>query len=129
MKKILHLLSGIIIWILFFATGCALVHANILGVEKNVFDLVSFHGWKALFTGILLIFIAMFYLISFGPRRSKDRYIAFDFGDGSVSISTNSILDYIRKLSGEFSTVVSIDPKVRVEKDQISIDLMVNLVA
>jgi uncharacterized alkaline shock family protein YloU len=56
-------------------------------------------------------------------------YISFDSGNGTVSISVSAIRDYIRKLSGEFSSVVSIDPKIRSLKDGISVDLNVNLVA
>ena len=79
--------------------------------------------------GGIMALLSLLYLVTFGPRRPKARYISFDSGNGSVSISANAVREYIRKLSGEFSAVVSIDPKIRSEKNSISIDLNVNLVA
>lgn len=131
MTKFLHVLSGLIIWILFALLGGALIYANGLSIENGILGHFNIHdAWlEALCLGGFMIFLLMLYLLTFAPRRSKVRYISFDSGNGSVSISANAVRDYIRKLSGEFSAVVSIDPKVRSEKDSISLDLNVNLVA
>jgi uncharacterized alkaline shock family protein YloU len=131
MTKFLHVLSGFVIWFLFAAVGGALIYANGLRVEEGLLGVFYFHeGWyEAMGVGGILLLLSLLHLVTFGPRRSKMRYISFDSGNGSVSISVNAVRDYIRKLSGEFSAVVSIDPKIRAEKDSISIDLNVNLVA
>jgi uncharacterized alkaline shock family protein YloU len=111
--------------------GVALIHANIPGVTQSAFDLIPpLQSWEAAGIGGLMILLAMLYLVTFAPHRPKMRYISYDSGaDGSVSISDNAVRDYIRKLSGEFSTVVSIDPKIKAERNGISIDLNVELVA
>jgi uncharacterized alkaline shock family protein YloU len=77
--------------------------------------------------GGVIILISMLYLITFGPRRQKVRYISFDSDNGAVSISVSAVRDFIRKLGDEFGAVVGIDPKIRAEKDAISVDLDVKV--
>jgi len=131
MTRFLHVLSEVFIWFLFAAIGGALIYANGLRVEEGILGAFYLHErwYEAMGAGGIMVLLALLYLVTFGPRRPKMRYISFDSGDGSVSISVNAVRDYIRKLSGEFSAVVSIDPKIRAEKDSISIDLDVKLVA
>ncbi|MFA7256233.1 MAG: alkaline shock response membrane anchor protein AmaP [Kiritimatiellales bacterium] len=131
MTKFLHVLSGLVIWFLFAALGGALIYANGLCVEEGILGAFYLHErwYEAMGAGGIMILLILLYLVTFGPRRPKVRYISFDSGNGSVSISINAVRDYIRKLSGEFGAIVSIDPKIRSDKDSISIDLNVNLVA
>ncbi len=131
MTKFFHVLSGLVIWFLFAALGGALIYANGLRVEVGILGAfyLDERWYEAMGAGGIMVLLSLLYLVTFGPRRPKMRYISFDSGNGSVSISVNAVRDYIRKLSGEFSSVVSIDPKIRAEKDSISLDLHVNLVA
>jgi uncharacterized alkaline shock family protein YloU len=129
MTKFLHALSGLLIWVLFAALGIALIHANIPGVTQTAFDFIPLCSLEAAGLGGILVLLAMLYLVTFAPRRPKIRFISFESTEGGVSISVNAVRDYIRKLSGEFGAIVSIDPKIRAEKDSLSIDLNVNLVA
>lgn len=132
MTRFLHVLSGVIIWFLFTAMGGALIYANGLRVEEGILGIFYLHErwYEAMGVGGIMVLLALLELVTFGPRRPKMRYISFESGEGgSVSISVNAVRDYIRKLSGEFGGVVSIDPKIRAEKDRISIDLNVGLVA
>ncbi len=131
MTKFLHVLSGLVIWFLFTALGGALIYANGLRVEGGFLGAFYLHeSWyQAMGSGGIMVLLSLLYLVTLGPRRPPVRFISFDSGNGSVSISVNAVRDYIRKLSGEFGAIVSIDPKIRSEKDSISIDLNVNLVA
>jgi uncharacterized alkaline shock family protein YloU len=131
MTRFLHKLSGAVIWFLFAAMGGALIYANGLRVEDGVLGLFYVQEkWLVLMgAGALMVLIALLYLVTFGPRNPKMRYITFESGEGSVSISVNAVRDYIRKLSGEFSAVVDIDPRITAEKDRIRMDLNVDLVA
>ena len=134
MTRFLHILSGIVIWFLFAALGGALIYANGLCVKEGILGVFylsphKIEWYKAMGVGGVMVLLSLLYFVTFGPRRPRAKYISFDSGNGSVSISVNAVREYIRKLSGEFSAVVSIDPKIRAEKDSISIDLNVNLVA
>jgi uncharacterized alkaline shock family protein YloU len=128
MTKFLHVLSGLVIWFLFSTLGVALIHANIPGVTKSLFDILPpLQSFKMTGVGGVIILISMLYLITFGPRRQKVRYISFDSDNGAVSISVSAVRDFIRKLGDEFGAVVGIDPKIRAEKDAISVDLDVKV--
>ncbi len=128
MTKFLHVLSGLVIWFLLATLGVALIHANIPGVTKSLFDILPpLQSFKMTCGGGAIILLSMLYLITFGPRRQKARYISFDSGNGAVSISVSAVRDFIRKLGDEFGAVVGIDPKIRAEKDAISVDLDVKV--
>lgn len=129
MTKFLHGLSGFLIWFLFAALGVALIHANIPGVTQTAFDFIPLRSLDAAAIGGILILLCILYVVTLAPRRPKVRYLSFESAEGGVSISVNAVRDYIRKLSGEFGAVVSIDPKILAEKDSLRIDLNVNLVA
>lgn len=130
MTKFLHILSGLVIWVVFAVFGVALIHVKIPGVTKTLFDLFPpFGSWSSVGIGALAVLIALLYLVTLAPRHPKMRYISFESGEGSVSISVNAVRDYVRKLSGEFSAVIDIDPKITAEKDRIRMDLNVELVA
>lgn len=131
MTRFLHKLSGFLIWVLCVAMGGALIYANGLGVEENVLGL--FYLADARFNGSvsggILVLLALLYLVTLTRRRPKAKFISFDSDDGSVSISVNAVRDFIRKLGDEFSAVLSMEPKIRAEKDLISIDLDVKIQA
>lgn len=129
MTKFLHGLSGFLIWFLFAALGVALIHANIPGVTQTAFDFIPLRRLESASLGGILILLSVLYLVTFAPRSPKVRYLSFESAEGGVSISVNAVRDYIRKLSGEFGAVISIDPKILAEKDSLRIDLNVNLVA
>lgn len=131
MRQVLHLLCGAIIWVLFTAIGGTFIYANGFRVETGLLGLFYFdeRWYEAMGAGGLLVLLSLLYLLTFRRRRPKVRYITFASGHGTVSISVNAVRDYIRKLSGEFSAVVSMDPKIRAEKDRLSMDLDVHLVA
>ena len=129
MTRFLHVLSGAVIWFIFAAIGGALIYANGLRVEEGVLGLFYFsERWlEAMGAGGIMALLSLLYLVTFGTPRPKARYISFDSGDGSVSISVNAVRDFIRKLGDEFGAVVGIDPKIRTDKDAISIDLDVKI--
>lgn len=129
MTRFLHVLSGAVIWFLFAAIGGALIYANGLRVEEGILGLFYFseRWYEAMGAGGIVVLLSLLHLVTFGPRRPRVRYLSFDSGDGSVSISVNAVRDFIRKLGDEFGAVVGIDPKIRAEKDAISIDLDVKI--
>ena len=129
MTKVLHVLSGAVIWFLFAALGGAVIYANGLRVEEGVLGAFCLHErwYEGMGIGGIMTLLSLLYLITFGPRRQKVRYISFDSDNGAVSISVSAVRDFIRKLGDEFGAVVGIDPKIRAEKDTISVDLDVKV--
>ena len=123
MKRFLHLLAGVSIWIFFVGVGGALVYANLpFGEAVGVLE-PSDNRWMGLGMGALMVLVSLLHLVTFAPRRKKMKTISFESEGGGVSISVNAVCDFIRKLGDEFESVKNIDPKLRAEKDMVSIDL------
>jgi len=129
MKKFLHGLTGLVIFLLPLAWGALLVYANGFNTDLRdvVFQTVQESPLYGQAVGAILILLVLLYLATFGPARSRMRTISFDSEGGAVSISVNAVSDFIRKLGDEFGAVISLEPRIRSEKDLISIDLNVKI--
>ncbi|MGE4489264.1 MAG: alkaline shock response membrane anchor protein AmaP [Kiritimatiellales bacterium] len=129
MKKFLHGLTGVLLILLPFACGGMMVYANGFdaGLRDRLFAAIQGSPLYGIAAGLVLILIGLVYLGTYGQRRPKVKFISFDSEDGGVSISVNAVRDFIRRVGEEFGAVVSLEPKIRAEKDLISIDLDVKL--
>lgn len=131
MTRILHTTAGFIIWLLFAAIGGALIYANGLQVETGLLGVFYRPGRpvQAIGFGGIMLLLALLYLVTLAPRRPAMRYISFDSEGGNVSISNGAVRDFIRKVGEEFSAVTSMEPRLRADKNLISIDLDVKIQA
>lgn len=132
MKKLLHGLSGALIYLTPIVWGGLLIYGN--GVEPDfrdfLFDFMQNAPLAGVGIGLALILFVLVHLGTFGLNRSrKTRYLSFESEGGSVSIGINAVRDFIRKLGDEFDAVVAMEPKIRTVKDTISIDLDVKIQA
>lgn len=129
MKKLLHALTGMLVFLTPLVWGGLLIYGNAFNNEFRDFILDSMQNSPVygVILGIVLVSIVLIYLGTFGPARPKSRYISFDSENGSVSISVNAVRDFVRKIGDEFGAVVSMDPRIRPEKDLISVDLNVEV--
>lgn len=129
MTRFLHALAGILIWMMFVITGGALVYANGFCVEGGVLGYFFLQNirFEAMDFGGVMVLLALLHLVTLTPRRPKSRFISFESDEGAVSISVNAVRDFIRKLGDEFGAVVSLEPKLRMEKDMLSINLDVKI--
>jgi len=129
MKKLLHALTGMLVFLTPVVWGGLLIYGNAFNNEFRDFILDSMQNSPVYGVGLgmVLILIVLVYLGTFGASRPKSRFISFDSENGSVSISVNAVRDFVRKIGDEFGAVVSMDPRIRPEKDLISIDLNVEI--
>ena len=129
MKKILHALTGALIFLTPLVWGGLLVYGNSwnTGFRDFIFDTMVNRPVLGTVAGGGLLAIVLIYLGTFGRGRSRKRYISFESENGSVSISINAVRDFVRKIGDEFGAVVSMDPKIYPGKNTISIDLNVKI--
>jgi len=80
----------------------------------------------AMVAGCVMVVIVLLYLGTYSSK-TKVKQLSFDSEDGAVSINVSAVSDFIRKLGDEFGAVISMEPKIRSEKDLISIDLDVKI--
>lgn len=129
MKKLLHALTGMLVFLTPLVWGGLLIYGNAFNNEFRdfIFDSMQNSPVYGVVLGMALVLIVLVYLGSFGSARPKSKYISFDSESGSVSISVNAVRDFVRKIGDEFGAVVNMDPRIRPEKDLISIDLNVEI--
>ena len=123
MKRFLHVLAGMTIWVFFVGVGGALMYANLpFGGAIGVLE-PSTNRLMGTGVGALMVLVSLLHIVTFSPRRKKMRVISFDSEGGTVSISVSAVCDFIRKLGDEFESIKNIEPKLRSEKDMVNIDL------
>jgi len=125
MKKFLHRLTGLVIVLLPLVGGGLIIYGNGFNtsLRDTVCEFIQRSPMIGIAIGLVLLLIGLVYLGTFGRPRPRLRTISFESEGGTVSISVNAVCDFIRKLASEFEAVKDIDPKLRAEKDMVSIDL------
>ncbi|MBN1557768.1 MAG: alkaline shock response membrane anchor protein AmaP [Lentisphaerae bacterium] len=71
--------------------------------------------------GALLAVLGLLYLLTGYRRRRREKFLSFETENGTISISTEAISDYITKLAGEFSSIVRMWTRVLPAKRTIDI--------
>jgi len=129
MKRILHALTGLLIFLTPLVWGGLLIYGNGANTDFRdfLFDTMETSPFFGVIAGLVLILMVLTYLGTFGSSRPSKRFISFDSDNGSVSISVNAVRDFVRKIGDEFGAIISMDPQIRSEKNMISIDLNVKL--
>lgn len=129
MKKFLHALTGILVFLTPVVWGGLLIYGNAFdnAFRDSILDFIQNSPVYGTGLGMVLILMVLVYLGTWGASRPASRFISFDSENGSVSISVNAVRDFVRKIGDEFSAVVSMDPRIRPEKDLISIHLNVEI--
>lgn len=128
MKKFLHGFLRMLVWTLFALEGGALFYTNLFKDREG--PLRHFYiqdaSFIAMVSGCMMLLIVFLYLGTYSSK-TKVKQLSFDSEDGAVSINVSAVSDFIRKLGDEFGAVISLEPRIRSEKDLISIDLDVKI--
>lgn len=130
MKKFLHGFTGLLIILLPLAWGGLIVYGNGFNtsLRDQAFSFIQDSPLIGIAVGMILLLVGLVYLGTFGSkRRPKVRTISFNSEGGVVTIGVDAVTDFIRKLGEEFGAVISMDPRIRSEKNLISIDLDVKI--
>ncbi len=129
MSRFLHALSGVCLWIVFTVAAGTMVYANVLHVRSSVPGrfYVAERPFEASVIGAILVLLALLYAATLSRRRPKLKFVSFESDEGAVSISVHAVREFIRKLGEEFSAVISMDPKIRADRNVIHIDLDVSI--
>lgn len=111
--KIIHLLVGAVLVLVFVAAGAAVLGAAATAQGWNsLAGEVAANRMIAGFAVVGVFCLLAVYGLSAIPVRRRERFLSFDGENGRVSISTNAICNYVGKLVEEFPSVVSMRPTV-----------------
>lgn len=76
---------------------------------------------EAIWTGVALLALALLLALTGLRRRDRERFLAFGNEQGSVTISTTAIGDYLARLIAEFPSVVRLQPHVLPRRGAVDI--------
>jgi uncharacterized alkaline shock family protein YloU len=124
--SILHRLVRLVVLIVLFALSLAAVGAaTTADLWESAMVLTAENraavGWSA----AALFFLALLFAATGFRAKHREKFLSFDGEEGTVSISTDAVADYIGKLAAEFPSILRMRPKVVPRKK--SIDVVVDL--
>lgn len=77
--------------------------------------------------GIALLCLGVIFLLSAIPKKKQQQYLSFDGEEGTVSISTAAIAEYIARVAGEFPSIVRMKPEVVPCRNSINVHAYVQI--
>lgn len=108
--KLVHILSGIILFIVLTAAGAGLMYIAWQGPEywAQALDLAKNFRKTGFIAGVGVLAMLFFYLVTFIRPRSKEQFLTFKSDDGTVNISMDAAKNFIERIGEEFAAVVGL---------------------
>jgi len=111
--KLLNRFLGLVVLAAMIAGGLFLMAVALTGNWwDTALDAMESGRLAVLGVGTIMTLLGLLYLLT-GVKRGKGKHVlSFEREGGTVSISSDAIVDYIAKLSAEFPSVVRMKPHV-----------------
>jgi hypothetical protein len=128
--RILHRFAGTTISLLVIAGAAFLLRAAVMpGQWQPLVLTLEANRFTAACAAAGAVCLVAIYALTFGRPRRRERILSFETEDGTVSISTTAIGDYLSKLNAEFPSIVRMDPRVVPRRNAVDIVLDVRIKA
>lgn len=129
--KILHLLLGLLLFLVLLAAGLAVLSMAFQGEEawKTMLDLVRERRVESLLAALALVFGVLFYALTALRLPDPSQYLAYDIEGGTVSISLKAVENFVARLSGEFAAIEALEPSLRARNGALDVQLDVRVKA
>ena len=126
--SILHRFLRLVVLVVLIALGLGLMVISLDFTDRiwtASVQLFAEHRAGIGWLGAALFVTGFLYAASGYRRARRERFLTFDREEGTVSISTVAIEDYLGKLAGEFPSILRLRP--RVLPGRKSIDIRIEL--
>lgn len=128
--KVLHRLAGAVIILVVLLLALGVFYAS---WSADSWEIMSSAIARGRLTGVCAavgtVCVVVLYALTAQPRRKKNRILSFRNDDGTVSISTAAISDYICKLGAEFPSIVRMQPIIRPRRGCVDVVVDVRIKA
>lgn len=122
--RTLNKIVRVVALVMLVSVGLALVVLSISRTNWNVLEEVVTRGrWFALSVGLAVFCFGIIFGLSGVRAGPRERFLSFDGENGTVSISTIAIADYLAKLGTEFPSVLRLRPRVMPARRSVDIVL------
>ena len=126
--KAIHFLLGLALFLSIAAGGLALV----VSPEYPEFLQVplawgaALPDWAKVAAGVGLVLYLFAFLLT-GLRWKRGTFITFENANGTVSVSTAAVQEYLNNLKGEFAAVVWLKTQLRVTRGALEVGMVLGV--
>ncbi len=127
--KAIHFLLGLVLYLAIAAFGLALIvstrYPEFIQIAQGAVH--GLPGWARIVAGVLVVLYPFAYLLSGLAGRRQKSFITFQNENGTVSVSTDAVQDYLNGLKNEFAAVVALKSHLRVVRGALDVGLVLGV--
>ena len=124
--KMLHRLVAFLLFLIVLGQGLMFLNvAHSSEKWRGFIEVMGQNRISGVCAGFALICMAVLLALTSFNRKKKHKFLSLDSENGTVSISTDAISEYIAKLAGEFPSIVRMRPVVVPGRKDV--DIVVNV--
>lgn len=124
--KVIHFLLGLVLYLAIAAAGLALIvstrYPECIQIAQGAAH--GLPGWARVVAGVLVVLYPFAYLLTGLACRRQKTFITFQNENGTVSVSTDAVQEYLDTLKGEFAAVVALKSHLRVVRGALAVGLV-----
>ena len=129
--KSLHILLGVVLFLVLLASGLGLLSMAFQGDEawKQLVSELEGRRVEAILISIGLVLTVLLYALTAIRMPESSQYLAYDIEGGTVSISLKAVENFLARMSDEFAAVESLEPTLKAGKGNLQVQLDVKVKA
>lgn len=126
--KAIHFLLGLFLFLAIAAAGLALIvsteYPEFIQIAQGAAH--GLPGWMRVAAGLGVVVYLFTYLLT-GLRWQKGSFITFENENGTVSVNTDAVREYLNSLKGEFAAVIWLKSHLRVVRGALEVGLVLGV--
>ena len=126
--KAIHFLLGLILYAAIAAAGLVLMastqYPNVVRIAAGAAS--GLPGWARVAVGVGVV-VYLFACLLTGLRSRKGSFITFENANGTVSVSTVAVQNYLNCLKSEFAAVVWLKSHLRAARGALEVGLVLGV--
>lgn len=127
--KVIHFLLGLGLFLSIAAGGLALIVSPEIPdfIQAAVAWGADLPAWAKVAAGVGVLVYLFAYLLLGVMQGRRGTFITFENDNGTVSVRTTAVQDYLNGLKSEFAAVVWLQSGVRVERGALTVGLVLGV--
>ena len=123
--KTAHRFLGLLLLLWAFAVGGGIAQAAFRGGEvwSVWLEIAETNRLIVAAAAVATVLVALLWIFTALPQRSKGRFLAFDNPGGEVHVSLDAVRDYLLRTRDDFPGVIKLTPVVRNKRGELDISI------
>ena len=127
--KAIHILLGLVLFLAFAAGGAALIVSPQYPdfIQMAIAFGASWPDGLKVAAGVVAVLAPLAYLLTGAASRRRKSFITFVNENGTVSVDTTAVQEYLNSLKNEFAAVLWLKSKLRVVRGALDVGLVLGV--